>query len=170
MPAPQVFLAGGDRIKLPTFSEMTLRKPGYDFLGWSTTATGAVVSNPNSYEPLVSQQTLFAIWQVKSTKASTTVFFNPGKATLRAAQKLVIRDLADSLRGKASINLNLVSNRAKASKKALGRDRLANVTAYLRSLGVTATVVRTNKVSSTNRTTSPKVNQVTISASWTNPS
>ena len=169
VPASQVFLAGDDRLKLPTFSEMTLRKPGYEFLGWSTTATGAVVSGPSSYEPVVSQQTLYAIWKIQTTKASTIVFFNPGKSILRAAQKLAIRDLVDSTRGKTGITLNLVSNRSKVSKKALGKARNAAVVAYITSLGVTATVVRENKVSSTNLTTAKKVNRVTINAAWTNP-
>ena len=169
VPPSQVFLAGGDRIKLPTFSEMTLRKPGYEFLGWSTTATGAVVSGPSSYEPVVSQQTLYAIWKVQTTKASTIVFFDPGKSTLKAAQKLAIRDLVDSTRGKTGITLNLVSNRSKVSKKALGTARNAAVVAYITSLGVTATVVRENKVSSTNLSTAKKVNRVTINAAWTNP-
>ena len=168
-PASQVFLAGGDRIKLPTFSEMTLRKPGYDFLGWSTTATGAVVSNPSAYEPVVAQQTLYAIWKVQTTQASSRVFFNPGKATLRVAQKLALRDLVDSLRGKTNITLNLVSNRSKLSKKTLGKARNSAVAAYISSLGVTATFVRENNVSSTNLTTSTKVNRVTIKATWTNP-
>jgi uncharacterized repeat protein (TIGR02543 family) len=169
VPASQVFLAGDDRLKLPTFSEMTLRKPGYEFLGWSTTATGAVVSGPSSYEPVVSQQTLYAIWKIQTTKASTIVFFNPGKSILRAAQKLAIRDLVDSTRGKTGITLNLVSNRSKVSKKALGKARNAAVVAYITSLGVTATVVRENKVSSTNLTTAKKVNRVTINAAWTIP-
>jgi uncharacterized repeat protein (TIGR02543 family) len=169
VPASQVFLAGGDRIKLPTFSEMTLRKPGYEFLGWSTTSTGAVVSGPSSYEPVVSQQTLYAIWKVQTTKASTIVFFDPGKSTLKAAQKLAIRDLVDSTRGKTGITLNLVSNRSKVSKKALGTARNAAVLAYITSLGVTATVARENKVSSTNLSTAKKVNRVTINAAWTNP-
>lgn len=169
VPASQVFLAGGDRIKLPTLSEMTLRKPGYEFQGWSTTATGAVVSNPSSYEPLVSQQTLYAIWKIQTTKASASVFFNPGKSTLRAAQKLAIRDLVDSLRGRTSITLDLISNRSKVSTRALGKARLSAVVAYIKSLGVTATFVRENNVTSTNLTTSKKVNRVNIKASWTNP-
>jgi outer membrane protein OmpA-like peptidoglycan-associated protein len=138
-------------------------------LGWSTTATGAVVSNPNAYEPVVAQQTLYAIWKVQTTQASSRVFFNPGKSTLRVAQKLALRDLVDSLRGKTSITLNLVSNRSKLSKKALGKARNSAVVAYISSLGVTATFVRENNVSSTNLTTSTKVNRVTIKATWTNP-
>jgi len=169
VPASQVYVAGGDRIKLPTFSEMTLRKPGYEFLGWSTTATGSVVSSPSSYEPLVSQQTLYAIWRVQTTKATERVFFKPGKSTLRAAQKLVLRDLVDTVRGKPNINFSLVSNRAKVSTRALGKARNAAVVAYIRSLGVTAKFVRKNNVSSTNLSTSKKVNRVTIQAVWTNP-
>ncbi len=169
VPASQVFLAGGERIKLPAFSEMTLRKPGYEFLGWSTTATGTVVSNPSSYEPVVAEQTLYAIWKIQTTQASTRVFFNPGKSIVRAAQKLALRDLVDSVRGKTNITLNLVSNRSKASKRSLGTARNAAVVAYINSLGVMATFVRENNVTTTNLTTSTKVNRVTVKATWTNP-
>ena len=169
VPASEVFLAGGERLKLPTFSEMTLRKPGYDFLGWSTTAAGAVVSNPSAYEPVVAQQTLYAIWKIQTTQASSRVFFNPGKSTLRVAQKPALRDLVDSMRSKTNIRFTLVSNRSKVSKKALGKARNSAVAAYISSLGVTATFVRENNVSSTNLTTSTKVNRVTIKATWTNP-
>jgi len=75
----------------------------------------------------------------------------------------------DSTRGKTGITLNLVSNRSKVSKKALGTARNAAVLAYITSLGVTATVARENKVSSTNLSTAKKVNRVTINAAWTNP-
>jgi uncharacterized repeat protein (TIGR02543 family) len=168
VPASQTFVAGGTRLDLPTISAMTLRRPGYEFLGWSTTATGSPVSGPTSYVPLVAQQTLYAIWRVQSTKASERVFFNPGKSTLRVAQKLVLRDLVDTIRGKSNITLTLVSNRSKTSTKALGKARNSAVVAYLRSLGVTATVVRENNVTSTNLSTAPKVNRVTIQAGWTN--
>jgi uncharacterized repeat protein (TIGR02543 family) len=169
VPASQTFVAGGTRLDLPTISAMTLRKPGYDFVGWSQSATGPVVNGPNSYVPPVAQQTLFAIWKIQTTKTSARVFFNPGKSTLRSAQKLVLRDLVDTLRGKTNINLTLVSNRAKASTRSLGKARNAAVVAYLRSLGISATIVRQNNVSSTNLSTSQKVNRVTIQAGWTNP-
>lgn len=170
IPGPQTFVAGGTRLSLPTISEMTLRRAGYEFLGWSTTATGSPVSGPNSYVPLVAQQTLFAIWRVQTTKASERVFFNPGKSTLRPAQKLVLRDLVDTVRGKSNVTLTLISNRAKNSTRALGKARNASVVAYLRTLGVSATFVRENNVSSTSLSTSKKVNRVTIQAGWTNPS
>ena len=166
IPGPQTFVAGGTRLSLPTTSEMTLRRAGYDFMGWSTSATGTLVSGPTSYVPLVAQQTLYAIWRVQSTKASARVFFNPGKSTLRAAQKLIIRDLVDTLRGRTNITLALISNRSKVSTRALGKARNDAVVAYLKSLGVTATITRENNVSSTNLSTSQKVNRVTIQAGW----
>ena len=170
IPASQTFVAGGTRLSLPTISDMTLRRPGYEFMGWSTTATGTPVSGPTSYVPLVAQQTLYATWKVQSTKSTARVFFNPGKSTLRSGQKLVLRDLVDTLRGKTGITLTLVSNRSKASTKALGKARNSAVEAYLRSLGVTATFVRENNVTSTSLLTSTKVNRVTIQAGWNNPS
>lgn len=170
VPTAQTYVAGGTRLSLPTISAMTLRRVGYDFLGWSTTATGSLVSGPTSYVPLVAQQTLFAIWRLQTTKADSRVFFKPGKSVLSSAQKLVLRDLVDSLRGKTDINITVVSKRPKASKKALGRARNAAVVSYLGSLGVTAKFVRQNTAGKSNLTVAKKVNRVTVFAGWVNPS
>jgi uncharacterized repeat protein (TIGR02543 family) len=169
LPTPMTYVAGGSRLSLPTVSAMTLRRAGYEFVGWSTTATGSPVSGPTSYVPLGAQQTLYAIWRVQTTKANARAFFQPGKSTLRASQKLVLRDLVDSLRGKIDITLSVVSRRAKASTKALGKARNTAVVSYLKTLGVTAKFVRTNTVSTSNATASKKVNRVTVFGGWTNP-
>jgi uncharacterized repeat protein (TIGR02543 family) len=168
IPASQVFTSGGTALKLPVLSEMTLRKSGYDFMGWSTTATGAVIANPGSYIPTTSQQTLYAIWKVQSSKATARVFFNPGKSVLRAAQKLVIRDMVDSLKGKTAIKISLAATRARSNAKSLGKARNTAVVNYLTSLGVVATYTRTNTIG-TGISTGTKSNRVTIGASWTNP-
>jgi uncharacterized repeat protein (TIGR02543 family) len=168
IPASDVFVAGGTPLKLPVISEMTLRKPGYDFVGWSTTATGSVVSNSASYVPLVSQQTLYAIWKIQTSKASSKVFFKPGKAVVRASQKLALRDLVDSLRGKTAITIELAATRARTAPKSLGKSRNTAVSNYLSSLGVNATYKRTNTVGKGSLATSQKNNRVTISATWTN--
>lgn len=169
VPSSQVFVSGGTPLKLPVLSEMTLRKPGYDFIGWATTANGTQVANPASYIPLVSQQTLFAVWKVKSTQATSRVFFSPGKSGLRASQKLVIRDLVDSLRGKSAIKISLVATYDRGTTKSLGRARNTAVVNYLRSLGVVASYTRTSTVGKGSLSTSTKNNRVTISASWANP-
>jgi uncharacterized repeat protein (TIGR02543 family) len=168
IPGAQVYVAGSTALKLPVLSEMTLRKTGYDFAGWSTTATGSPVTNPASYVPIVAQQTLYAIWRVQSTKATARVFFNPGKSVLRAAQKLVIRDMVDSLRGKTAIKISLAATRARSNAKSLGKARNTAVLNYLNSLGVVATYTRTNTIG-TGVSTGTKSNRVTIGASWTNP-
>jgi uncharacterized repeat protein (TIGR02543 family) len=169
IPGAQVYVAGGTALKLPVVSELTLRKTGYEFAGWSTSATGTPVTNPGSYVPLVAQQTLYAIWRVQSTKATARVFFKPGKSVLRAAQKLVIRDMVDSLRGKSAIKISLAATRARSNAKSLGKARNTAVVNYLKSLGVVATYSRTNTVGKGNLSTALKNNRVTISASWTNP-
>ena len=168
IPSSQVFVSGGTALKLPVLSEMTLRKPGYDFMGWSTTAAGTVVSNPTTYIPLVSQQTLYAIWKVQTSQATARVFFNPGKSVLRSAQKLVIRDMVDSLRGKTSITISLAATHPRGSSKSLGKARNSAVVAYLNSLGVVATYTRTNTIG-TGSPTGTKSNRVTITANWANP-
>ena len=169
IPAARIFTAGGTALKLPVISEMTLRKAGHDFVGWSLTSNGPVISNSGSYIPLVSQQTLFAIWKVQGTKASSRVFFNPDKSTLRSGQKLVIRDLVDSLKGRTAIKISLVATRARGDVKSLGKARNSAVVAHLKSLGVQAIFTRTSKIGTSSVSSSPKNNRVTISASWTNP-
>lgn len=169
IPGSQVFVSGGAALKLPVASEMTLRKSGYDFVGWATTATGTPITNPGSYIPLVSQQTLFAIWRVQGTKATSRVLFKPGKSTLRAAQKLVIRDMVDSLRGKSAIRISLAATHARSDAKSIGKARNTAVSNYLKSLGVVATYTRTNSVGKGRLATADKNNRVTVTANWTNP-
>ena len=168
IPAAQVFTSGGTALKLPVLSEMTLRKPGYDFMGWSLTATGAVIANPSSYIPVVSQQTLYAIWKLQSTKATARVFFNPGKSALRAAQKLVIRDMVDAIKTKSAIKITLAATRPSGSAKSLAKSRNTAVVNYINSLGVVATYTRSTSVGATGLSSEPKNNRVTISSSWTN--
>jgi uncharacterized repeat protein (TIGR02543 family) len=168
IPAAQVFTSGGTALKLPVLSEMTLRKPGYDFMGWSLTASGSVIANPGSYIPVVSQQTLYAIWKLQSTKATARVFFNPGKFTLRAGQKLVIRDMVDAIKTKTAIKITLTATRPSGSVKSLAKYRNTSVMNYIKSLGVIATYSRSTSIGTTGLSTGPKNNRVTISSSWTN--
>jgi hypothetical protein len=168
IPAAQIFTSGGTALKLPVISEMTLRKAGHEFVGWSLTNGGPVISNPGSYIPVLSQQTLFAIWKIQATQATSRVFFNPGKSVLRSGQKLVLRDLVDSLRGRTAIQISLAATRARSSAKSLGKARNTAVVRYLESLGVVATYTRTNTIG-TGSPTGTKSNRVTVSASWTNP-
>jgi outer membrane protein OmpA-like peptidoglycan-associated protein len=167
IPTALTYFAGGERLKLPTFSEMTLRRAGYEFLGWSTSPTGKVVSNPTSYVPIVSQRSLFAIWRIQSTKATSRVFFAPGKAVLRNSQKLILRDLADVLEGRNQIEVSLVARRYKSATSKLGKQRNTAVVRYLRSLGIEATFERTN-VTGKGSSTVNKNNRVTLSADWLN--
>ena len=168
IPVAQVYTSGGTALKLPVLSEMTLRKAGYDFMGWSLTSGGTVIANPGSYIPVVSQQTLYAIWKLQTSKATARVFFNPGKSVLRSGQKLVIRDLVDSLRGKTSITIALAATRPRSSAKSLGKARNTAVVTYLNSLGVVATYTRTNTIG-TGLSTGTKSNRVTITTNWANP-
>ena len=168
IPSSLTYFAGGERLKLPVLSEMTLRRAGYDFMGWSTSPTGKVVSNPTSYVPLVSQRSLFAIWRIQSTKASSRVFFAPGSAVLRNSQKLILRDLADVLDDRNQIKVSLVSRRHKAAPTKLGKKRNTAVVRYLRSLGLEATFERTNVAGKGSKSTAKKNNRVTLTASWLN--
>ena len=167
IPTALTYFAGGTRLKLPVISEMTLRRPGYQFMGWSTSPTGSVTSNPSSYVPIVAQRSLFAIWKIQSTKATARVFFNPGSSTLRAGQKLILRDLADTLDTATAIKITAAATRPRSAAKSLGKKRNDAVVAYLRSLGLEATFTRTN-TAGTASTTLQKNNRVTLSASWTN--
>lgn len=167
IPTALTYFAGGTRLKLPTASEMTLRRPGYQFMGWSTSPTGSVASNPNSYVPIVAQRSLFAIWKIQSTKATARVFFNPGSSTLRAAQKLILRDLVDTLDKATAVKISLAATRARGAASSLGKKRNTAVANYLKTLGVEATFTRTNTTGTAS--TAKKNNRVTINATWTNP-
>jgi len=170
VPSSLTFVAGGTRLKLPVASEMTLRKTGYDFVGWSTSATGAVVTTPDSYIPVTATQTLYAIWKVQSDKATSRVFFKSGKSNLRAFEKLVLNDLVQAMEGKQQIKITVVATRARGTLKALGKNRNTAVVRYLRSLGVEAAFTRKNTLGTGRLAADKKNNRVTIRASWTNGS
>lgn len=169
IPPALIYFSGGERLKLPAFSEMTLRRTGYEFLGWSTSPTGRIISNPTSYVPIVSQRSLFAIWRIQSSKATSRVFFAPGKAGLRNGQKLKLRDLVDTLQDRTEITISVAAQRHRATKKRLGKRRNTAVVRYLRSLGVEATFERSNAAGRGPSATAKKNNRVTLQASWTNP-
>jgi outer membrane protein OmpA-like peptidoglycan-associated protein len=119
---------------------------------------------------VVSQRSLFAIWKIQSTKATARVFFKPGKTGLRASQKLILRDLVDSLEGANQISISLAATRSRSDAKKIGKARNTAVVRYLKSLGVEATFTRTNKFGASRVATSKKNNRVTIQAGWTNGS
>jgi outer membrane protein OmpA-like peptidoglycan-associated protein len=169
VPGGQTYVNGATALKLPVLSEMTLRRPGYDFLGWSTTATGGAVSNPGSYIPLLSSSTMYAVWRIQASQGSTRIFFKPGKAGLRASEKLQLRDLVDALKGKTAIKITVASNRSRFAAKSLGKSRNTAVVRYLELLGVNATFTRTNTIGKGRLSTALKNNRVTVSATWTNP-
>lgn len=169
LPANLIYTAGGAPLRLPTVSEMTLRKSGFEFVGWSTSASGNAISNPGAYVPLVAQQTLFAVWKVQSTKASSRVFFKPGKATLRATQRLVIRDLIDRLRGKGNIAISVHATYPRGQAKSLARARNKAVISFLRILGIQASYSRSTSLGKARIPESQRNNRVTLNAGWTNP-
>jgi outer membrane protein OmpA-like peptidoglycan-associated protein len=169
VPGGLTYINGSAALKLPVLSEMTLRRPGYDFLGWATTATGAPVSNPGTYIPVLASSTMYAVWRVQTTKATSRVFFNPGKSFLRAGQKLELRDMVDALRDRTAIKISVISRRHNSTTKALGKARNTAVIRYLRSLGVEATFTRENRVGPGRSSLVKKNNRVTLQASWTNP-
>jgi len=169
IPDAMTYLAGGSGLNLPGINQMTLRKAGHYFGGWSTSPTGRSVINSAAYIPISAERTLYAIWKLETTAATSRVFFKPGSINLRAKQKLALRDLADSLEGRGSIAVSLTSERAKGSRASLGRNRAIAVVRYLESIGVEASFSTTNSLGIGRNPSAKKNNRVTISASWTNP-
>jgi uncharacterized repeat protein (TIGR02543 family) len=63
VPAPVTILEGGAGVALPTAAQVSLTRPGYKFMGWSTTPRGKVVKNSASYLPKKANVTLNAVWK-----------------------------------------------------------------------------------------------------------
>lgn len=63
VPASITYLEGANRISLPTASQISLTRAGFEFVGWSTTRNGKVVKNPSSYLPKKAEVTLHAVWK-----------------------------------------------------------------------------------------------------------
>ena len=63
VPAPITIFEGGARASLPSASQVPLTRPGFTFMGWSTTPKGKAVKNPGSYLPKKANVTLYAVWK-----------------------------------------------------------------------------------------------------------
>jgi len=168
-PAAVVFTSGGPRLKLPSFNDISLRKAGQNFAGWSTSPTGSIITNPSSFEPLLAQNTLYAIWKVQGTAANAEIGFKPGSSVLANRQKRLLNDLASSIGRGTAVQLSVASMRAPGAARSLGKSRNIAVVKYLRSVGIAATVTRSNSAGTSGASTSPANNRVTVKATWTNP-
>lgn len=65
VPAPVIIFEGGAGIALPTAAQISLTRPGYTFMGWSTTPKGKSVKKSASYLPKKANVTLNAVWKKK---------------------------------------------------------------------------------------------------------
>ena len=63
VPAPVTIFEGGAGIALPTAAQVSLTRPGYKFIGWSTTPKGKAIKKSASYLPKKANVTLNAVWK-----------------------------------------------------------------------------------------------------------
>ena len=63
VPAPVTILEGGAGVALPTAAQVSLTRPGFKFMGWSTTPRGKVIKNSATYLPKKGNVTLNAVWK-----------------------------------------------------------------------------------------------------------
>lgn len=167
VPSPLTYLAGGAALTLPIYSEMTLRRTGMEFAGWSTTLQGPVITT-TTFIPTIEAQTLYAVWKPEVVSGSTKVFFKVGSSFLRGVQKYELRLLKDRLAGKKNINVIVTSTRPKGAPRALGTSRNRAVIKYFESLGITASYSRSVKVGPSRTISSPKNNRVIVRVRWVN--
>ena len=168
-PVSAAYTSGGPRLKLPSFTEVTLKNPGFNFAGWSNSPVGSLVTSPGAYLPSVAQTTLYAIWKAQSTAAAPAVSFKAGKSVLSSSQKLILDDLASSIGKGSAVNIAVASVRAPGASKSLGKARNAAVVNYLKATGITATYTTTNSVGKSGTANTALNNRVSVQASWTNP-
>jgi hypothetical protein len=63
VPAPVIIFDGGAGVALPTAAQVSLTRPGYKFMGWSTTPKGPAIKKSASYLPKKANVTLNAVWK-----------------------------------------------------------------------------------------------------------
>jgi hypothetical protein len=63
VPAPVTIFDGGAGVALPTAAQVSLTRPGYKFMGWSTTPKGPAIKKSASYLPKKANVTLNAVWK-----------------------------------------------------------------------------------------------------------
>lgn len=63
LPAPVTIFEGGSTVALPTAAQLSLNRPGFTFVGWSTTPRGKVIKRSAAFMPKKANVTLHAVWK-----------------------------------------------------------------------------------------------------------
>jgi uncharacterized repeat protein (TIGR02543 family) len=63
LPAPVTIYEGGSPVALPTADQVSLTRPGFTFVGWSTTPKGKAIKKSSSYMSKKANVTLHAVWK-----------------------------------------------------------------------------------------------------------
>ena len=63
LPAPVTIFEGGSAVALPTAAQVSLTRPGFTFVGWSTTPRGKAIKKSSAYMPKKANVTLHAVWK-----------------------------------------------------------------------------------------------------------
>lgn len=63
LPAPMTIFEGGSPAALPTAAQVSLSRPGFTFVGWSTSTRGKAIKKSSSYMPKKASVTLHAVWK-----------------------------------------------------------------------------------------------------------
>lgn len=63
VPVSVTIFEGGAGIALPSTAQVSLTRPGYKFIGWSTTPKGKAIKKSASYLPKKANVTLNAVWK-----------------------------------------------------------------------------------------------------------
>jgi uncharacterized repeat protein (TIGR02543 family) len=148
-----------------------LKRRGYDFAGWSTTAGGQVLTS--AYTPPNTSQILYAAWTAQPAKRSLGFYVSPKKYSLTPETKTVLADFARTfdkaaLFPKTAITIFVGSTRHSSVSASLGKKRIDAVTNYLKSLGVTAKFLYSNDVRKTGKANDQANNRVRIISTWVN--
>lgn len=148
-----------------------LKRRGYDFAGWSTTAGGPVLTS--AYTPQSNNAILYAAWIAQPSKRNLGFYVTPKKYSLTPETKTVLADFARTfdkaaLFPKTSITIFVGSTRHSSVSASLGKKRIDAVTAYLKSLGVTAKFLYSNDVRKTGKATDQANNRIRIISTWVN--
>lgn len=148
-----------------------LKRRGYDFAGWSTTANGPALVG--LFSPTTTNQVLYAVWSAQPAKRSFGFNVAAKKYSLTPETQTLLSDFAKTfdqtvLFPKSSIKIFVGSTRHSSVSESLGKKRIDAVIKYLKSLGVNAKYLWSNDVRKIGKATDQANNRIRIISTWTN--
>lgn len=169
-PSSKPWIDGGAGIDLSEFGN-DLKRRGYDFAGWSTSANGVAIKGP--FFPTSALQTVYAAWTPQPTKKTFFVNFASKKKKLSTSEQTELSEFATifdqaALFPKSKVKIFIGSVRYRTAPAKLGKDRISVIRKFLKAKGIIAEFLWSNNTRNLGKISDVKNNRVKVISTWVN--